>query len=229
MRRDQLIKDKVRSLRIEGMSLSQIYSHTNVPKTTIRTWIKDIKLSEDQLIIFKNRIQKALQEGRIRNQAMQSKLRIKNENTLMERGRKEIKKLTKQELLIAGVALYWAEGFKNRHEHRLGFCNSDPEMIRFYIKWLKEVLGIMNEDIILRLTLNQSYELKSDEILDYWKKITQIPRSQFTKTFYQKTQWKKQYNNDNYYGVLRVHVKESLDSLILMRGWIDGLKLSVGK
>ena len=77
MRRDQLIKDKVRSLRIEGMSLSQIYSHTNVPKTTIRTWIKDIKLSEDQLIIFKNRIQKALQEGRIRNQAMQSKLRIK--------------------------------------------------------------------------------------------------------------------------------------------------------
>ena len=186
MRRDQLIKDKVRSLRIEGMSLSQIYSHTNVPKTTIRTWIKDIKLSEDQLIIFKNRIQKALQEGRIRNQAMQSKLRIKNENTLMERGRKEIKKLTKQELLIAGVALYWAEGFKNRHEHRLGFCNSDPEMIRFYIKWLKEVLGIMNEDIILRLTLNQSYELKSDEILDYWKKITQIPRSHFTKTFYQK-------------------------------------------
>ena len=123
MRRDQLIKDKVRSLRIEGMSLSQIYSHTNVPKTTIRTWIKDIKLSEDQLIIFKNRIQKALQEGRIRNQAMQSKLRNKNENTLMERGRKEIKKLTKQELLIAGVVSYWAEGFKNRHEHRLGFCN----------------------------------------------------------------------------------------------------------
>ena len=104
----------------------------------------------------------------------------------------------------------------------------DPEMIRFYIKWLKEVLGIMNEDIILRLTLNQSYELKSDEILDYWKKLPKFQEVNSQKLFI-KNSMEKQYNNDNYYGVLRVHVKESLDSLILMRGWIDGLKLSVGK
>jgi len=48
--------------------------------------------------------------------------------------------------------------------------------------------------------------------------------SQFTKPFYQHTQWKKQYNTENYYGVLRIHVKDSLNQLFTMRGWIQGLK-----
>lgn len=226
MRHNQLIKTKVRSLRIKGLSLNQIYSNTNIPRTTIRTWIKDIKLSEKQMGILKERVQEKLQEGRIRKQKIQKELKIKNEKTLMNKGIDQTKKMTNQELLVAGVALYWAEGFKNKHEHRLGFCNSDPEMIRFYIKWLKEILRIKKENIILRLTLNESYEQKSDEIIDYWAKITKLPKEQFTKTFYQRTQWKKQYNNNNYHGVLRIHVKKSLNSLLLMKGWIEGLKLN---
>ncbi len=226
MRHDQLIKAKVRSLRIKGLSLNQIFNHTNIPKTTIRTWIRDIELSAKQIAILRERVQEKLQEGRIRKQKIQKELKIKNEKTLMNKGKNQTKKLTRRELLITGVALYWAEGFKNKHEHRLGFCNSDPEMIRFYIKWLKEILGIKNEEIILRLTLNESYEQKSDEIIDYWTKITELLKEQFTKTFYQRTKWKKQYNNDNYHGVLRIHVKKSLNSLLLMKGWIEGLKLN---
>jgi len=226
VRHDQLIKAKVRSLRIKGLSLNQIFNHTNIPKTTIRTWIRDIELSAKQIAILRERVQEKLQEGRIRKQKIQKELKIKNEKTLMNKGKNQTKKLTRRELLITGVALYWAEGFKNKHEHRLGFCNSDPEMIRFYIKWLKEILGIKNEEIILRLTLNESYEQKSDEIIDYWTKITELLKEQFTKTFYQRTKWKKQYNNDNYHGVLRIHVKKSLNSLLLMKGWIEGLKLN---
>lgn len=227
MHHNQLIKVKVRSLRIKGLSLNQIYNHTNIPKTTIRTWIKDIELSKKQLDILKERVQEKLQEGRIRKQEIQKELKIKNERILINRGKKKIRKLTKREFLIAGIALYWAEGFRNKHEHRLGFCNSDPEMVRFYIKWLKEVLRVKNENIILRLTLNESYRQKSDEIIDYWANITKLPKEQFTKTFYQRTQWKKQYNNSNYHGVLRIHVKKSLNYLLLMKGWIEGLKLNI--
>ena len=48
--------------------------------------------------------------------------------------------------------------------------------------------------------------------------------NRFTKTFYQNTAWKKQYNTDNYHGVLRIHVKDSLNCLLTMRGWIQGMK-----
>lgn len=229
MRHNQKIKNEVRSLRTKGFSLNQIFEHTSIPNTTIRSWIKDIKLSNEQMNIFKERTQRKLQEGRIRKQAVQKELKLKNERRLLEEGTRETKSITRRELLIAGIALYWAEGFKNKHEHRLGFCNSDPEMIRFYLKWLKEILGVKNSDVVIRLTINQSYRDKTEDIENYWLKVTRMKKEQFTKAFYQNTNWKKQYTNDDYHGVLRVHVKESLNSLLLMRGWIEGLKLSLAK
>nr|MBI5455418.1 hypothetical protein [Candidatus Levybacteria bacterium] len=229
MQHNKTIRNKVRKLRIEGLSLGQIYKETNIPKTTIRSWIKDIKLSEKQLNELKSKVQKALQAGRIRKQKQSKDLKFNNENKLLHKGIASIGKLTNRDFLIAGIALYWGEGFKNKHEHRLGFCNSDPEMIRFYIKWLEKSLGVKKESLIVRLTLNESYKDRSGEIENYWLKITGISKSQFTKTFYQKTKWKKQYSNQDYHGVLRVHVKKSLDLLLLMRGFIEGMKLNVVK
>lgn len=226
MRHNSEIKIEVRKLRRRGLSLGQIYKQTEIPKTTIRTWIKDIKLSVEQLKVLENRVQIALQEGRIRKEQAQKKLKLINENTMEEKGITEIGKLSERDLLIAGVALYWGEGFKNKHEHRLGFCNSDPDMIIFYIKWLKEAFGISEIDLIVRLTLNESYKEKASEIEAYWSKVTKIPEKQFAKTFYQKTKWKKQYGNENYHGVLRLHVKSSLNHLLLTKGLIKGLKLN---
>jgi hypothetical protein len=229
MQHNKIIKNNVRQLRSKGLSLGQIYEKTGVPKTTIRSWIKDIKLSQKQLDEFKSKTQKALQEGRIRKQKQSKALRFNKEKEFLHKGIASIGHLTNRDCLIAGIALYWGEGFKNQHEHRLGFCNSDPEMIRFYIKWLKKSLGVKKESLIVRLTLNESYKDRAEDIESYWLKITGISKSQFTKTFYQKTKWKKQYNNQDYHGVLRVHVKKSLDLLLLMRGFIEGMKLNVVK
>jgi hypothetical protein len=58
--------------------------------------------------------------------------------------------------------------FKNKHEHRLGFCNSDPDMIKFYLYWLNNSLGIKKENLVARLTLNVSYQNQVKEIEQYW-------------------------------------------------------------
>ncbi len=224
MRHTTEIKEKVRQLRLNGLSLNQIRKATKIPNTTIRSWISDIILSEKQLDVLRKRTHKALQEGRIKAQAIARKNRMKKEETLMLEGKKEIGHLSSREFLIAGIALYWAEGFKNRHEHRLGFCNSDPEMINFYIKWLKDILKVDKKDIVARLALNESYKDRVEEIEKYWSSSAGIPIDQFTKTFYQSSKWKKQFKIDNYHGVLRIHVKNSLDYLLKMRGWIEGLK-----
>ena len=225
MRYRQAVKDKVRYLRKNGFSLGQIYKETQVPRTTIRTWINDIILSENQLQALKDRVQKALQEGRIRAQEIQKGKKDKKQKILIENGIKEIGELSSRDFLIAGISLYWAEGFKNKHEHRLGFCNSDPSMIKFYITWLQKCLGIGKDKIIARLTLNHSYKNRINEMQDFWAAIIAVPLGQFTKPFFQTSKWKKQYNTDNYHGVLRVHVKDSLDHLVKMKGWIEGLKI----
>lgn len=229
MRHNQTIKEEVRRLRSKGLSLNNIYAQTNIPKTTIRTWINDIKLSPQQLNILRENAQRALQNGRVKKQEVEKQLRIEKEYALSNKGVRQVGRMTKRDILIAGIALYWAEGFKNKHEHRLGFCNSDPEMIRFYIKWLKSVLEVNEKDLVARLTLNESYKNQTKDIENYWSTLTQIPLNQFTKTFYQKTKWKKQYNIDNYHGVLRIHAKDSLNSLLLMKGFIEGIKSNVIK
>ena len=217
----------VRKLRIEGLGLNQISKTANVPKSTIRLWILDIRLTEEQKIKLNNRVIQALQKGRIKAQKINKSKRIERENLLLMVGKREIGQLTKKELFIAGIALYWAEGFKNKHEKRLGFCNSDPKMILFYLKWLKEALGVEVKNITARVSLNASYKDKESEIKNYWSKLTNIPSEQFTTSFYQNTEWNKQYSDQKYYGVLRIHVRESLDNLLKMRGWIEGIKLNV--
>lgn len=229
MQHNQVIKSKVRRLRIQGLSLGQIYQDTTIPRTTIRSWIKDIKLSERQLSNLKLRTQKALQAGRIRKQKQDKILRLDNEKELLQKAILKVGNLSSRDLFMAGIALYWGEGFKNKYEHRLGFCNSDPEMIKFYIKWLEKCFGAKKESIVARLTLNVAYEKKTEKIENYWLRVTGLPRNQFTKAFYQKTKWKKQYSGDNYHGVLRIHVKDSLNMLILTRGFIEGMRSSVVK
>lgn len=227
MKYSDSVKKHVRKLRNKGLGLNQISKTSNVPKSTIRLWISDIKLSETQKAALSLKALSALQEGRVKAQKVNSQRRIEKENILLAKGRTEIGKLSKKELLIAGIALYWAEGFKNKHEKRLGFCNSDPQMILFYLRWLKEALGISDKYITARLSLNITYKDKESKIKKYWADITGISLNQFTMSFYQNSQWKKQYSDDNYHGVLRIHVKESLDNLLKMRGWIEGIKLNV--
>ncbi len=221
----QEIRDKVRYLRRKGFSLGQISKDANVPRTTIRTWIRDIILSKLQEKTLKDRVQKALQKGRIKSQKIQRAKRLKNEKKLMESGINEIGQLSPRDFLIAGASLYWAEGFKNRHEHRLGFCNSDPSMVKFYIHLLEEHLNINKHQLVARLTLNYSYKDKINDMQSFWAKTIGIPLNQFSKPFFQTSKWKKQYNTDNYHGVLRIHVKDSLDHLLKMKGWIEGLKM----
>ncbi len=217
-------KDEVRKLRRAGMSLNHIEKTSNVPKSTIREWIKDISLNPEQTQVLLEGALIALQNGRKVAQENKRKKRSKKEEELHIQGVAEIGALNKRELFIAGIALYWAEGFKNRHEKRLGFCNSDPKMIKFYLYWLRSVLGVDALYITARLTINSAHKDREEKILEYWRNVTELPDSSFTKTFYQTVISVKQFENrDLYNGVLRLHVKESLDTLLKMRGWIEGL------
>lgn len=220
-----LQKETVRKLRIQGYSLNQIVVQTGIPKSTFRGWIREIALTPQQEKLLNMKSFEALQAGRKSAQKKFTTTRLQREKALFEEGIQELGQLSERDLFIVGVALYWAEGFKNKHEKRLGFCNSDPKMISIYMKWLKKSLNVSRSMITARLTINSEHKEREDEILAFWRKATGLPASSFTKTFYQNVPLKKQYVNRNgYYGVLRLHVKESLGQLLKMRGWIEGLK-----
>ena len=75
------------------------------------------------------------------------------------------------------------------------------------------------------MTANICYQDKIGAIEKYWIKVTGISKTQFTKPFFQKTKWLKEYEKPNdYHGVLRIRVRRSTDLLRKVKGYIEGLK-----
>lgn len=214
---------QARGLRLSGLGIKAIAHKLGVSISTSSLWCRDVALSPQQI--------QALQEqarspyfGK-RGLYIQKQKRLKEEKIkhFFQMGIADVAVLTPRELFIAGIALYWAEGFKK--DSLMGFSNSDPEMVRFMIRWLREACGIGQERLRFRLALNESYKNKASSIQLYWQTFLGVGGRQFQKTFFQKVKWQKKYDNpDTYHGVLRIRVSRSIDLLRKMHGQIEGLR-----
>ena len=59
---------------------------------------------------------------------------------------------TDREILIAGAIAYWCEGCKNkphRPSEQVAFINSDPQLIRFFLRFLVAA-GVTRDRLICR-------------------------------------------------------------------------------
>ena len=218
-------KIKARVLRKQGKSIKEIAKLLLVSPSSVSDWCTDIKLTIDQITELERRARDPFYGRRLSYSLAQQAKRLEKTQKLFKEGVMEIGNLSRRELFLTGVALYWAEGFKK--DSQAGLASLDPNMIRFYIKWLKECFGYKIDDLSIRVTLNVSHKERIDEIQDYWSKIIGIPTKCFQKPFYQNFVWKKVYENPNeYYGVLRVKVRKSTDFLRKIYGYIEGLRLN---
>jgi len=212
-------------LRQKGISIKQIAKKLDVSSSTASLWCKSVKLTPEQIKELEKRYRDPFYGKRYENVMRQREKRLSKIKSLKEEGIKEIGKINNRDLFIAGVALYWAEGFKK--DARLGFANSDPNMIKIFLKWLIFICNVPKHDIRLRVGLNISHKNRIDEIQKYWSDLTTIPLNQFQKPFFQKFVWKKEYPNpQEYFGVLRIRANKQLPLFRKIHGWIEGLKLN---
>lgn len=97
----------------------------------------------------------------------------------MARAREEIGSVGDRELLLCGVVLYWAEGSKSKpwsRGHRVTFMDSDPGLIRLFIRWVG-LLGIERDRLILRVQIHESADVERAQ--REWSRITGIPVESF--------------------------------------------------
>ena len=211
------------SLRSKGRSIKEIARITNVSVASVSAWCRNVTLTPKQIEILQNHSRDPLYGKRM---TYINKIKENKDRKIVELnkiGQKEIGFLSRRELFLVGCALYWGEGFKK--DNQVGFANTDPHMIKIFIKWLKNCFGYKNNDFTLRVTLNISHKERIDEVQKYWSEVTNISKEQFRKPFFQNFTWKKIYNNpQDYHGVLRIKVNKSIDFLRKIYGYIDGLK-----
>jgi len=216
---------KARELRSQGWSIKQVAKELKVSTSTASLWNKDVKLSQVQIKELERRGKDPHYGKRLLNSLRQRKEKELRTRRIMMEAERRMGELSARETMIAGAALYWAEGFKK--DRMAGFANSDSGMVKFILRWLKECLGVEGGNIRLRVGINERQKSRTDEIQKYWSQVTEIPLDSFYKPFYQRVIWKKVYEHPELYmGTLRVRVLKSTDLLRRILGMIEGLKSS---
>jgi len=220
-------KKEAIELRRKGISIKKIASKLGVSSSSISLWVRDIELTEEQYKTLKQNAKDPLYGKRLSYINKIKRDTNRKIEKLKAEGILKIGKLTKRELFLAGCALYWSEGFKK--DSQVGFANSDPAMLRLFLRWLMECFGYKTEDLIVRVTINSSHKYRIREIEKYWSEQTKLSPENFRKPFFQKFTWKKTYQNPKeYFGLLRVKVRKSKDFLRKIHGFIEGLRLEAG-
>lgn len=126
--------------------------------------------------------------------------------------------IKEEKLRIAGIMLYWGEGTKSGNT--VTFTNSDPDMVKFFLKFLRVICGI--DETRLRILLHCYHDQEEEELKEFWAVNTNIPINQFSKTF---VHIKKTgtYKKISKYGTisLRYSDKELLETINL---WLQEFK-----
>jgi hypothetical protein len=163
------------TLRLEGMSYSQIQEHLHVGKSTLSGWLSDMPLS--RTAINQLRAHSEVRIEKFRNTMMLK--RARRLSGVFSDVSKEIGVLSDREFFIAGYFLYWAEGAKTT-PYSITLSNTDPFMIRAYLKWLK-LIKVPAEKLIIKLHLYADMDVKKET--EYWVKELNISKTNFRKPY----------------------------------------------
>lgn len=217
-----VLRLKARELRQHGFGMKEISRILNAPKSTVSGWVRDINLTIEQLEQFKQRSIKGSERGRLLGALSQKQRRLDRVEKYINEGKSKLASLTKNEFLIAGLAIYWGEGSKKKR--RVEFCNSDPEMVKFLTRWLKICFNVPKEDLICWIGINEAHSGRELEVRKYWSELMEIPPERFRKTSYKRVENQKVYENFNqHFGTFYITVTKSAELFYKIDGLINGL------
>lgn len=215
-------RNKAVFLRNQGMSLRTIAKKLNVSLSTVQAWTKKVILSNEQRQAIAVNHKLKLDLGRSRFIEKRKAEKTKTELVIFSQAKKEVQTKKSDSFFIMGLALYWAEGFKK--DHSLGFVNSDPVMIKIFLRWLKTYGEFDISNIRLRVQIHEIYRPKITLIESYWSDLLQVPISQFQRPFYQVSKSKPILLDHRYKGLLRIRIVGTRNLFIKILGWLEGIK-----
>lgn len=177
------VKERQEALELrlkKKMSYSQIKKTLGVSKSTLSYWLRDYPLSKERINELRGRSERRIEKFR-------KTMRAKRERRLNGFYREEKRKwlpLSKRELFIAGLFLYWGEGGKTGR-HTISLNNTDPQVMKFTLHWLIEALEIPREKIRVYLHLYSDMDVGKE--MGFWSKELKIPLSRFVKPYIKKS------------------------------------------
>ncbi|WP_369169931.1 hypothetical protein AB5J49_19685 [Streptomyces sp. R28] len=201
------LRERARELRRQGWAYNQIQAELGCSKSSVSLWVRDLPTPEPKCTPEEQRAR--MNAGLARLRAAQDEERRATKLAAAE----AVGELSDRELFITGVALYWAEGTKDKpHARResVEFVNSDPGMVSVFLAWLK-LLEVGHDRLHCRVMIHESADVEAAE--HYWADLVGVDLSALGKTIL------KQHNpttvrkntGDSYRGCLGIKVRQGAD------------------
>jgi hypothetical protein len=214
-------KERAIKLRKNGFSYSEILKEVFVSKSTLSLWLRSVGLAKEQ----KQRITEKRIVAALKGAKAKKEKRIAITKKIKDAAKNDIEKIDSRNLWFIGIALYWAEGGKEK-DYKPGsgvnFNNSDPQMLLIFIKWLKTFFSINASDLIYDLYIHETADLKKSQV--YWSETLSIPTEKI-RTYLKKNKINTRRRNtgDGYHGLVRIKVAKSSSINRKITGWIEGV------
>lgn len=213
------IREGVKKLRKKGYTFREILKEFPfLGKSTISEWTRDIILTSKQ--------EKRILQGVLKNRVKLIEYNkqkhldsIRRYQEIIFQAKREIGKFTRRDLLIAGTALYWAEGW-TKSRNLIDFSNSDPRTITLMMRFFREIFKIKENRFRGQLILHPG--LDKEEVLKFWSSLTGIPIRQFHKTQSKLSRGSTgKTHNILYKGTFKIRISDT-ENLWRIKGFIEG-------
>lgn len=220
------LRDQARKLRLQGLKYSDIASQLRVSKSSVSLWVRDLPTPPQYT---REEAKKRAAEGARQYWVKEREIRECERASFIAAAAAEIGNLTDRELLIAGAIAYWCEGAKKKpyvSGERVIFVNSDPGLIRFFLRFLS-VEGIPRSDLVFCVQIHESADVSAAE--RYWQEIVGAGPDRFTKTMLKRhnPQTNRKNAGETYHGCLRICVHRSSELYRKIEGWASAIMFAV--
>lgn len=214
---------RVVALRMRGFSYDDIQERVPVAKSTLSSWLRNMKIPEEHA----RRLQKRKMGSLLKFAEKRKSERLAGTAKIKQDAIENIKEISKRDLWLIGIVLYWARGLlEDDRRYGLGvrFSSADADLIRIFLAWLTRVGGIKRREISVDVFLHESRRRHVRDAVAYWSKATGFAPARFTHIYFQKNNLKRLPGKKNRCGLLRVRVKASTLLSRQIAGWIQGIK-----
>ncbi len=174
-------KDAAIKLRLQGKSYGEILKILNIPsKGTLNAWFKNLELSKAAKEKLQDKMDLARERGLFKFNEERTK-KVQNENKeITQQFFDQVKEIPLKDFALIGAALYWAEGRTREKDGKhppVSFSNSDPEMIKIFMKYLRKIF-IVKEDKI-KYEIQTHPNISEAEAKRFWSKIVETEINNF--------------------------------------------------
>lgn len=211
--RSELGKD----LRRLALTYAEIMELIKVKKSTLATWCRDVKLTEEQYAAIRERTGSREGIPRDTNRTRRSEI-----NRIRIQALTEAALLVNEPLWAAGTALYWGEGYKT--QSTLGMANAEPAALRLFMSWTRYY---HDEHAQFRARLNIHADNDEPWARGWWQTALDLDPGDFTKSFV-KPDGTGHRKNHLAHGVCAVRMRRSADAFHRTIAWVEFLADRLG-